>query len=548
MSFLSKNLTLMLIYVATTIYVVLSHAPSLLISFVLSILMMSAFIWALNSISTTFAKITLFLYSICFFIQVFTIALTGNYIDEVALSNIYEYSSISKSVRVPVFIAFFVCLSGILLFKFSPNKHKRCAFVLMFFGGLLVYLVPYELPAISFIKKTYSTAAKYNKYRASNTHIKEEQKKIYGKNYVVPEDQYKFENVPNLQNKNIVLFFTEALSAQKVDLFNDYEGLTPNLSEFIKKSFYFDNYYNHTFTTFRGIRGQLSSSYQYTGVVKAERISSRSIRKKFFSEIITLPQILSQNGYNTYFLSARSDTVTNLNFMIRTLGFDYVFTPKYFNFDRDLSDQQLFLELTKLITEGKLKEPYFIAVYNIGTHFGQILSPVQYKDGDNSLLNNIHNFDDAFGHFFNKISSSDIINNLAIVLTADHSAFADKQYCDTFGEHKPTWVNKVPFAIYATDVSPQIIDAKGKNSVDFAPTLLHMMHINNAENYFLGCSLFQLECTYPFEHYTVGGDIFYKTTPEQIVILSESDAKADDTIKIIEDYYHLSESLFFGEK
>ena len=66
----------------------------------------------------------------------------------------------------------------------------------------------------------------------------------------------------------------------------------------------------------------------------AEEMTTSSLSRKFYSEIVSLPKILRQLGYNTYFLSAHTNTSCHLNTMLKTLDFDYVFTPEDFGFTR----------------------------------------------------------------------------------------------------------------------------------------------------------------------------------------------------------------------
>lgn len=50
-------------------------------------------------------------------------------------------------------------------------------------------------------------------------------------------------------------------------------------------------------------------------------------------------------------------------------------------------------------------------------------------------------------------------------------------------------LDQIPFLIYYKGITPETIDADGRNSLDFAPTVLDYLDIS-APNYFLGESLF----------------------------------------------------------
>ena len=87
------------------------------------------------------------------------------------------------------------------------------------------------------------------------------------------------------------------------------------------------------------------------------------------------------------------------------------------------------------------------------------------------------------------------------------------------------------------------LDAKGKSSLDFAPTLLHWMRINKGHNYFLGCSLYDKECAYSFDYVYMREPDFYYTNPVRALDIKNSDDVA--MMQKIRDYYNLSENRVF---
>jgi hypothetical protein len=63
---------------------------------------------------------------------------------------------------------------------------------------------------------------------------------------------------------NIIIIFTEGFSAEVLDVYNNLDlNLTPNLNKLYERSLVFNNYYNHTAATYRGLRGQMISGYQF---------------------------------------------------------------------------------------------------------------------------------------------------------------------------------------------------------------------------------------------------------------------------------------------
>ena len=69
--------------------------------------------------------------------------------------------------------------------------------------------------------------------------------------------------------------------------------------------------------------------------------------------------------------------------------------------------------------------------------------------------------------------------------------------------------------MYWDGVQHQVIDAEGKNSVNFAPTLLNVLKIAKAKNYFMGCSLLDNNC-HPVANISAYGDSFFITDKHDV--------------------------------
>lgn len=172
-------------------------------------------------------------------------------------------------------------------------------------------------------------------------------------------------------------------------------------------------------------------------------------------------------------------------------------------------------------------------MYNIGTHLGQDSPDVKYGDGSNIMLNTIRNFDDAFGQFWDAVRDR---KDIAVILTADHAAYPSELYNKTFDTSRRYFVDRIPLAVWTHDAKHTVIDAKGRNSLDFAPTLLQAMGIRKAFNYFLGCSLFSSACPRKFEYITNVGVAFWQTP--MLRMLSRKNDDDREIMEKIEDFSH----------
>ena len=194
---------------------------------------------------------------------------TGHYIETMTLSNIGSYRDVGWKILVSSALITVTVLSltitAAVIARKSLTKVIRwpVAFYCLFFccvnpqGAILNFGKAYH----TFLDQSFFSP---------DAVVREQQKKLYGKDYTFDNDADVLESL-DLRNKNIVVVFAEGFSAQWIGKFNKYKGLTPNLDRFLEQSVWFDNYYNHTAPTFRGLRGQLTSSYQYRAAIWAER-------------------------------------------------------------------------------------------------------------------------------------------------------------------------------------------------------------------------------------------------------------------------------------
>ena len=138
-------------------------------------------------------------------------------------------------------------------------------------------------------------------------------------------------------------------------------------------------------------------------------------------------------------------------------------------------------------------QPQFVACYTFSTHVGNDAPEGYYfGDGENRLLNRFHYCDTAFGEFMEKLHDSGLAGNTLVVFTADHATYVDDEYILSFypeNTRYDVFCDTMPLMFYYEGITPEVIDAGGRNSLDLAPTVLDYLDIDTP-NYFLGTSLF----------------------------------------------------------
>ncbi|HFI0256282.1 TPA: sulfatase-like hydrolase/transferase [Streptococcus suis] len=320
----------------------------------------------------------------------------------------------------------------------------------------------------------------------------------------------------NLQEQpNVVLIFVEGLSQSIID---DERNLMPYVRQLQTESLSFSGYYNHTFATYRGLIGQLYSGYQLDNYDD--------------NSLISMQDIFRNQGYLTSFVNTEPRNVQFTTYL-DAMNFDQlVMDPEttYSGPGGTLSDKEAFEALYETM-EGQAGQPYFTAMYTFGTHISMDSPDEKYGDGKNYLLNRFHNFDIQFQAFMEKVKASGMADNTLFVFTTDHATYQDADFISAFPNYPRanTDVDEVPLFFYYNGITPQVIEVKGRNSLDMAPTVFDYIGISE-ENYFLGVSLF-----FPKENNNSYDTVFYDNSfllsTDQEVIQPLPDA----TSPIIED-------------
>ena len=304
---------------------------------------------------------------------------------------------------------------------------------------------------------------------------------------------------------NIIVFFLEGISARTLNCYgSQFKGLTPNIDKFAKSAMKVDNYYNHTAASCRGIQGQLCSVYPFYGYGEWSAKNNKNLDKINYSSI---PYILNNFGYDTLFFCAENKPITQL---FKMLKFNTIYNAKkiinellggneeYVKDDilTDKSFFEAFIKYLKIREKSKIRRPFFIGLYNIETHayFKTPPNRVKYKNSNNDTLNSVHNLDLQFGKFYDYFKKSPYMENTIVIVTTDHAHyFGDSHYQRTLkGHYQLLSVDTIPFLVYNPFLNlPKSYNANMGTSIDLAPTIFHMIGINNVENNFLGQSLFE---------------------------------------------------------
>lgn len=505
-------------YVFTALLILLSYRSSrhplyLMVSFLelFGIILLSNYLFKIKKwLAYAVHYILLFLLNVELLVMLFG----STYVSLVMVTNLESLEALSGSM--PLYVTGIIFL---LVFTFAPIRSFELSKISA--GKIFSIVLVVELGLTMLYGNSYSPlfavyrlgldARDYQRQLAEIAKLPNVTAEFYS-----PGIASAIDKPGNLQEQpNVVLIFVEGLSQSIID---DERNLMPYVRQLQTESLSFSGYYNHTFATYRGLIGQLYSGYQLDNYDD--------------NSLISMQDIFRNQGYLTSFVNTEPRNVQFTTYL-DAMNFDQlVMDPEttYSGPGGTLSDKEAFEVLYETM-EGQAGQPYFTAMYTFGTHISMDSPDEKHGDGKNYLLNRFHNFDIQFQAFMEKVKASGMADNTLFVFTTDHATYQDADFISAFPNYPRanTDVDEVPLFFYYNGITPQVIEVKGRNSLDMAPTVFDYIGISE-ENYFLGVSLF-----FPKENNNSYDTVFYDNSfllsTDQEVIQPLPDA----TSPIIED-------------
>lgn len=411
-------------------------------------------------------------------IEIIVYRFSGNYVSLIMVTNLESIQGISgKTILYLLYIIPFIVALCIPTPKIEGRFYKsfsKCGLVcVLLFTEFVVWnsggnASPIENSILLF-RNIYARQEMYNKIAQSGNSDFGMLDSMFYKETIGDYISFPLQK----QNPDVVLIFTEGLSQNIID---DERKIMPNVRMYEDRSFNFINYYNHTAATYRGLIGQLYSGHQYNNNDE--------------NTLISLQKIMHDNGYQTTLINTEPNNQDFTNYL-KTFVFDRIVTSN--NTDTWLRDDEAYELLGNEVKECyENSKPDFIVIYTFGTHATFDESNVKYGDGKNGLLNRFANADYYFGEFMRNFENNEKYNDLVVVFTTDHCTYEDEDFIRTFEPsytREDYFCDQIPLFIWNNKIEAQKINAEGRNSLCFAPTLLDFLDIDG-DNYFLGDSLF----------------------------------------------------------
>ena len=363
--------------------------------------------------------------------------------------------------------------------------------------------------------------------------------------YVFIDDKQKQKNKPN-----IIILLIDALRSDHLGCYGYERNTTPNIDKLAEESFLFKNTIAQSSWTRPSVASILTGQYPVNHGVNG----GYGITNKLNESMLTLPEILKENGYNTLAFSVNPNITTKLGFAQAFDKFIYSHRSNYKDNIHTRSNE-INKDLVGSINKLKEKSQNFIYVHYMDPHvpytpgekhfsksnkvdyigdFFRNNAFFSYSDKKRLeiLQEMINAYDDEIlfndkmiGNALRALKDNNMYDNSIIIITADHG--------EEFMEHGSLFHGtnlfdeqiKVPLIIHTPDNIHKKIEEQAGH-IDLLPTLLECLQIPIPENLSLdGHNLF-------------GGDK-YKYTFSELAI----DDKIGSTIRSLED-----KLIFFKNK
>jgi lipoteichoic acid synthase len=307
------------------------------------------------------------------------------------------------------------------------------------------------------------------------------------------------------KGRNVIIVSMESLQSFVINNTIYGQEITPFLNDFIKQSYYFDNFYHQT--------GQGKTS-------DAEFLFENSLYPLgrgavFFThsgnEYNATPEILKNYGYYSAVFHANNKSFWNRDIMYKSLGYDHYFSLKDYEVNEEnsvgwgLKDKEFFEQSIKYLKS--LPQPYYAKFITLTNHFPFELDEedrmVPEFNSNSRTLNRyfptVRYMDESLKHFIQRLKDEGIYDNSIIVLYGDHYGISENHNAamgQFLGKEitpfESVQLQRVPFIIHipgVTDKHPEVIH-KVSGQIDIKPTLLHLLGIDTKNDVHFGSDLF----------------------------------------------------------
>ncbi|MDV2580986.1 LTA synthase family protein [Alkalibacillus haloalkaliphilus] len=331
-------------------------------------------------------------------------------------------------------------------------------------------------------------------------------------------DDYVSQNVREIENpidltgvaedKNVIYIAVESMQSFLIDETLHGEEVLPFLNEFKEDSYYFENFYHQT-----GL-GKTSDHEFVLDNSLYPLPNSAAFFTHAQNEYNSLPKIIQEElGYDSYTFHANNGSFWNRNVMYETLGYNEFFDVESYEFEESdeigwgLNDKKFFDQSIDIMKE--LDEPYYAKFITLTHHFPFEMpeeeATIDQFDSSSVTLNQYFQTarytDEALEQFINQLKEEEIYEDSIIVMMGDHygiSSYHNEAMANYLDEDEITpydevKLQRVPMIIHIPGHEDTGTLSTLSGQIDYKPTVLNMLGIENENDIVFGNDLFSQE-------------------------------------------------------
>ncbi|MEK3890737.1 LTA synthase family protein [Bacillus sp. FSL K6-3431] len=308
------------------------------------------------------------------------------------------------------------------------------------------------------------------------------------------------------EGKNLIVISLESM--QSFVMNNDVYGqeVTPFLNEFIKDSYYFDEFYHQTG------QGKTSDSE----FLLENSLYPLNRGAVFFThsgnKYDAMAQKLSDKGYHSSTMHANNKSFWNRDIMYQALGYDYFYSATDYTITPEnsvgwgMKDIPFFEQSVDIMKT--IPKPFYTKMITLTNHHpfrvegdDKLIDEYDSKSGTlNRYFTTVRYTDEAIKDFIQKLKDEGIYEDSIIVMYGDHYGISEnhneameKYLGKEITPFESAQLQRVPLIVHIPGVTD---NGKGKTiskvsgQIDLKPTLLHLMGVNTKKDIQFGEDLF----------------------------------------------------------
>ncbi|HWO77631.1 MAG TPA: LTA synthase family protein [Bacillus sp. (in: firmicutes)] len=366
------------------------------------------------------------------------------------------------------------------------------------------------------------------------------------------------------KGKNVIVISMESTQSFVIGEKINGEEVTPFLNDFIKESFYFENFYSQV--------GQGKTSDSEFLVDNSLYPLSRGA--VFFThsgnEYEALPEILNENGYFTASLHANNSSFWNRDVMYQSLGYQKFYDVEDYEVPEDETTEWGLLDIPffeqSIDHLKEMPKPFYAKFITLTNHYPfELAEEYKWIDEYNSNSGTLNRYfptvrytDEAIKLFIEQLKAEGIYQDSIIIIYGDHYGISqnhNKAMSQLLGEEVTPFVHtqlqRVPLIIHIPGMEGKTMETVG-GQIDLKPTLLHLLGISTKGNIDFGSDLFaedrldyalQRDGSFVTKDYLYAENVCYSKQTEEPVDISHCQPFIDMTVKELE----YSDKIIYGD-